>query len=171
MEYLSHASTPLGGMLLSSDGEAITGLWFEDQKYFGAALPADREERQVPVLEQAEVWLSRYFEGRAPEFTPPLSPRGTPFQKAVWEILLTIPFGRTMTYGEIAAILADRAGRERLSPQAVGGAVGRNPISLIIPCHRVLGAGGSLTGYAGGLDRKEKLLAMEGSLPARSGRK
>ncbi len=164
MEYLKFVSSPLGRILLSSDGEALTGLWFEGQKYYGAKLPALREERQVPVFEQAEAWLAEYFAGSAPDFTPPLSPRGTPFQKEVWELLLAVPFGRTVTYGDIAAVLARRRGLPRFSAQAVGSAVGHNPVSLIIPCHRVVGADGSLTGYAGGLEKKERLLAMEGSL-------
>ena len=169
MEYLSRASTPLGRILLSSDGKALTGLWFEGQKYFGSTLPAICTERQLPVFEQTAFWLALYFDGKAPDFTPPLSPRGTPFQQSVWDILLTIPFGQTITYGEIAANLARQRGLSHLSAQAVGGAVGHNPISLIIPCHRVVGANGSLVGYAGGLDKKEKLLVMEGAL-SRSGR-
>ena len=163
-EYLRYVSSPLGRILLSSDGEALTGLWFEGQKYFGAGLPAHREERQLPLFEEAERWLTDYFGGRAPDFTPPLAPRGTPFRRAVWEHLLTVPYGRTVTYGGIAAALAGQAGSARVSARAVGGAVGHNPISLIIPCHRVVGADGSLTGYAGGTDRKARLLALEGAL-------
>mgnify|MGYP002627169320 FL=1 len=164
MEYLWYTATPLGRILLSSNGESLTGLWFENQKYYGVSLPALREERHLPLFEQAETWLSLYFDGKDPGFIPPLSPRGTPFQKEVWDILLTIPFGRTMTYGEIATRLAALRGLPHLSAQAVGGAVGHNPISLMIPCHRVVGADGSLTGYAAGPDRKEALLALEGSL-------
>ena len=164
MEYLKFVSSPLGRILLSSNGDALTGLWFEGQKYYGANLPALCAERQVPVFEQAEAWLAVYFGGNAPDFTPPLSPRGTSFQKEVWELLLTVPFGRTVTYGNIAAVLARRRGLLHFSAQAVGSAVGHNPVSLIIPCHRVVGADGSLTGYAGGLEKKERLLAMEGGL-------
>jgi len=164
VEYISHVSTPLGTVLLSSDGEALTGLWFEGQKYFGLGLPENCAEKRVPVFEQTESWLAAYFGGKEPGFTPPLAPRGTPFRKAVWDILLTIPYGKTMTYGEIAKTLAARQGLAHLSAQAVGGAVGHNPISLIIPCHRVIGSDGSLTGYAGGLDMKAKLLAFEGGL-------
>ena len=164
MEYLKFVSSPLGRILLSSNGDALTGLWFEGQKYYGANLPALCAERQVPVFEQAEAWLAVYFGGNAPDFTPPLSPRGTSFQKEVWELLLTVPFGRTVTYGNIAAVLARRRGLLHFSAQAVGSAVGHNPVSLIIPCHRVVGADGSLTGYAGGLEKKECLLAMEGGL-------
>ena len=164
MEYLKFVSSPLGRILLSSNGDALTGLWFEGQKYYGANLPALCAERQVPVFEQAEAWLAVYFGGNAPDFTPPLFPRGTSFQKEVWELLLTVPFGRTVTYGNIAAVLARRRGLLHFSAQAVGSAVGHNPVSLIIPCHRVVGADGSLTGYAGGLEKKERLLAMEGGL-------
>ena len=163
MEYLHYTMTPLGRVLLSSDGNALTGLWFEDQKYFGATLSGNGEEKELPVFRQAEKWLAVYFSGKDPGFTPPLAPKGTPFRTAVWEILRTIPFGQTRTYSEIAAVLAEQRGIKSMSAQAVGGAVGHNPVSLIIPCHRVLGAGGSLTGYAGGLDRKAKLLALESS--------
>ena len=160
MTYLHHTQSPLGGITLSCDGEALTGLWFDGQKYFCAGLPADCEEKMLPVFAEAER-LETYFAGKAPDFTPPLAPRGTAFQRSVWEILLTIPYGRTASYGEIAARLAKKRGLPRLSAQAVGGAVGRNPISLIIPCHRVIAADGSLTGYAGGLEKKRFLLALE----------
>ncbi len=161
MEYISHYPSPLGGITLASNGEAITGLWFDGQKYFAAGLSREPAEVPLPVFEQAFKWLDVYFGGKAPDFTPPLSLNATPFRRAVWEILLSIPYGKTMTYGDIAAELAKRTGRARMSAQAVGGAVGHNPISLIIPCHRVVGANGSLTGYAGGVDKKLKLLALE----------
>ena len=170
MEYLHDTETPLGKVVMSSDGTVLTGLWFEGQKYFGATLSGKGEEKMLPVFEEAEAWLAAYFSGKDPGFTPPLAPKGTPFRTAVWEILLTIPFGQTMTYGEIAAALAEKQGLKHMSAQAVGGAVGHNPVSLIIPCHRVLGSDGSLTGYAGGIDRMEKLLALEGSRNA-GGRK
>ena len=168
MEYLHYSDTPLGGILLSSDGNALTGLWFEDQRYYGATLNAHCEERKLPVFDQAETWLAIYFSGKDPGFTPPLAPKGTSFRTAVWDILLTIPFGKTRTYGEIAAILAEQEGKKHMSAQAVGGAVGHNPISLIIPCHRVIGADGSLVGFGGGLDRKRELLILEKSTTARS---
>ncbi len=161
MDYIAHYHSPLGRITIASDGEALTGLWFDGQKYFGSTLSAEYEEKPLPVFDQAESWLEIYFSGRDPGFMPPLCLRGTPFRKAVWEILLTIPFGHTMTYGEIAARLADQMGMPQMSAQAVGGAVGHNPISLIIPCHRVVGSDGSLTGYAGGLDKKMWLLKME----------
>ena len=118
--------------------------------------------KNLPVFEETGRWLERYFSGKQLDFTPPLSLRATPFRRAVWETLLAIPFGRIMTYGEIAGIIARQSGLPRVSARAVGGAVGRNPISLIIPCHRVVGSGGRLTGYAGGVWRKAQLLALEG---------
>ena len=118
-------------------------------------------ERQTPILAEAARWLDIYFTGKEPGFTPPLHPIGSPFRQAVWEILLQIPYGQTTTYGEIARQLAEKQGREKMSSQAVGGAVGHNEISVIIPCHRVVGTGGSLTGYAGGIDKKVKLLELE----------
>ena len=163
MEYTAHYDSPLGGITLSSDGEALLGLWFDGQKLFAATLDPDHEEKDCPVFDQAKRWLDVYFCGRDPGFTPPLRMKSTAFRRAVWEILLAIPFGRTMTYGEIAAELARGNGLARMSAQAVGGAVGHNPISLIVPCHRVVGADGSLTGYAGGLERKRRLLALEGA--------
>ena len=161
MEYVAHYTSPLGGITLASDGEALTGLWFDGQKYFGAGLAEDREERELPVFDQAARWLDLYFGGQDPGFVPPLRMRATPFRRVVWEILLTIPYGHTMTYGQIAGQMA-RAQGKHVSAQAVGGAVGRNAVSLMIPCHRVVGADGSLTGYAGGLDKKIKLLTLEG---------
>ena len=161
MEYTHHYDSPLGGITLASDGEALTGLWFDGQKYFGEALGEEHEIRNLPVFELADKWLDIYFSGKTPDFTPPLSMKTTPFRKAVWEILLTIPYGKTMTYGEIADRIAKQKGFHHMSAQAVGGAVGHNAISLIIPCHRVVGTNGSLTGYAGGIDKKRKLLIME----------
>jgi len=164
--YLYHYDSPLGGITLASDGEALTGLWFDGQKYFGESLAEERETKELPVFAQAVKWLDIYFSGKNPDFIPPLSMETTPFRRTVWEILLTIPFGKTMTYGEIAGRIAGRIalqkGLERMSAQAVGQAVGHNAIALIIPCHRVVGADGSLTGYAGGTDKKAWLLAREG---------
>ena len=161
MDYTHHYVSPLGGITLASDGEAITGLWFDGQKYFAESLDAENREKKLPVFEEAERWLAVYFSGRAPDFTPKLNMRGSEFRKAVWEILLTIPYGKTMTYGQIAKQVSEKSGLPRMSAQAVGGAVGHNPISLIIPCHRVVGSSGSLTGYAGGIDKKLRLLQME----------
>jgi len=162
-DYISHYDSPLGGITISSNGAALTGLWFDGQKHFGSTLARVREERTLPVFDATKRWLEVYFRGMDPGSTPPLYMKTTPFRMAVWEILLTIPFGRTMTYGEIARILAERKGLRRMSAQAVGGAVSHNSIALIIPCHRVVGANGNLTGYAGGIERKLRLLKMEGA--------
>jgi len=161
-EYTCHYDSPLGGITMAADGAALAGLWFDGQKHFAGTLAQIHEERPLPVFDAARRWLDVYFSGKDPGFIPPLNMKTTPFRRAVWEILLTIPFGGTMTYGEIARILAAKRGLCRMSAQAVGGAVGHNAISLIIPCHRVIGANGNLTGYGGGLDRKMRLLAMEG---------
>ncbi len=155
MDYTFHVDSPLGGITLASDGEALTGLWFDGQKSFADTLDAEYAEKALPVFGETAKWLDLYFAGVEPDFTPKLSPRGTSFRRRVWDVLLTIPYGHTMTYGEIAQRLGCR------SAQAIGGAVGHNPISLIIPCHRVVGADGSLTGYAGGVDKKCRLLEME----------
>jgi len=161
MEYIYHYNSPLGGITLASDGNSLIGLWFDGQKYFADALDKEYERKNLPIFEQTVQWLDVYFSGKAPDFTPPLSMKTTPFRKIVWEIMLTIPFGQTMTYGEIAKRVAERKGLSGMSAQAVGGAVGHNSISLIIPCHRVVGTNGSLTGYAGGLGRKVELLKLE----------
>lgn len=161
MTYIYHYHSPLGGITAASHGTELTGLWFDGQTYFGSTLPKEYEEKSLPVFEETKRWLDVYFSGNVPGFTPPLSMETTPFRKAVWEILLAIPFGKTMTYGEIAGRIAGQNGLAAMSAQAVGGAVGHNAISLIIPCHRVVGANGSLTGYAGGIDRKAKLLMLE----------
>ena len=161
MNYIHHYESPLGGITVASDGEAIIGLWFDGQKYFADALDSDYEEKELSVFKQTDRWLDIYFSGKEPDFTPPLYMKTSKFRKAVWEIMLTIPYGKTMTYGEIAKKIENERGIARMSAQAVGGAVGHNSISLIIPCHRVVGTGGSLTGYAGGIEKKIKLLTME----------
>ncbi len=146
---------------MSSDGRSITGLWFDGQKYFGDTLSKECEDKLLPIFEETVRWLDIYFSGKAPDFTPPIKMETTPFRKAVWEILLEIPFGQTMTYGEIAGKIAKQKGLPKMSAQAVGGAVGHNAISLIIPCHRVVGTNGSLTGYSGGIEKKAQLLTLE----------
>lgn len=161
MIYTYHYSSPLGGITLASNGTELTGLWFDGQKYFGDTLPEKYEGKSLPVFEQSADWLDIYFSGKAPDFTPPLYMQTTPFRKEVWKIMLTIPFGKTMTYGEIAKQIAKKKGLSNMSAQAVGGAVGHNSISLIIPCHRVVGTNGSLTGYAGGIEKKVQLLTLE----------
>ena len=161
MAYVQHYDSPLGGILLAADESGITGLWFDGQKYFARDLPAEHVEQNTPALAEAKRWLDIYFTGGEPDFTPPLHPIGSGFRQAVWNILLQIPYGQTTTYGEIARQLAAKQRLARMSAQAVGGAVGHNEISIIIPRHRVVGTNGSLTGYAGGIDRKEKLLELE----------
>ena len=168
MDYLYHYDSPLGGITLAGDGKALTGLWFDGQKYFGSTLLAEPEEKKLPVFSDTCRWLDLYFGGKEPDFTPAVSLRGTPFRTAVWQILQKIPYGKTMTYGQIAEKLARETGKP-VSARAVGGAVGHNPVSLIIPCHRVIGADGSLTGYAGGTERKAALLRMEGYSGGRNG--
>ncbi|HIR92579.1 MAG TPA: methylated-DNA--[protein]-cysteine S-methyltransferase [Candidatus Egerieimonas intestinavium] len=163
MQYTSHYQSPLGAILLAADERGLTGLWFEGQKYFALYLDKEHEEREVPVFAQAKKWLDVYFSGREPEIQVPLHFTGTDFQNQVWQILCSIPYGQTMTYGEIARELAARRGTKSMSAQAVGGAVGHNEISIIVPCHRVVGASGSLTGYAGGIDKKIALLKLEGA--------
>ncbi|MCM1439468.1 MAG: methylated-DNA--[protein]-cysteine S-methyltransferase [Roseburia sp.] len=161
MHYVSKYNSPIGGVTLASNGTEITGLWFDGQKYYACNLPENCVEKDLPVFERTKEWLDVYFSGNAPDFTPPLSMEGTPFKKRVWEILREIPYGKTTTYGEIARRIESETGK-RVSAQAVGGAVGHNPVSVIVPCHRVVGANGSLTGYAGGIDKKIYLLKSEG---------
>lgn len=161
MTYIQHYASPLGGILLAANDIGLTGLWFDGQKYYADNLPAEHIERETPILADAKRWLDVYFTGNEPDFKPPLHIVGSAFRQAVWELLLQIPYGQTVTYGELARQLAEKQGAEHMSAQAVGGAVGHNPISLIIPCHRVVGAGGSLTGYAGGIDNKIMLLELE----------
>ena len=161
MTYIQHYDSPLGGILLAADDIGLTGLWFDGEKYFADHLPADHTQRETPILAEAKRWLDIYFSGSKPDFLPPLHPIGSAFRQAVWDILLQIPYGLTTTYGEIARQLAAQAGLPRMSAQAVGGAVGPNEISILIPCHRVVGTSGSLTGYAGGIDKKVKLLELE----------
>ena len=159
MQYTGRYNSPLGGIFLAADETGLTGLWFEGQKYFASTLADEHEEKETQILTQTKKWLDIYFSGRAPDFTPPLSLIGTDFQKAVWRKLLAIPYGQTTTYGTIAAAISKS---RPAFARAVGGAVGHNPISIIVPCHRVLGAGGKLTGYAGGVDKKLWLLRSEG---------
>ena len=159
--FTRHYDSPMGRILLAADEIGLRGLWFDGQKYFARDLPEKRIEQETHALAEARRWLDVYFTGKEPDFLPPLHPAGSTFQQAVWVLLLQIPYGQTVTYGELARQLAEKQGRPRMSAQAVGGAVGHNKISIIIPCHRVVGTGGSLTGYAGGIDRKVKLLALE----------
>lgn len=163
MHYTTTYQSPLGEILLAADESGLTGLWFDGEKYYAWNLDAKHEEKELPVFSEAKRWLDIYFSGREPDFMPPMHMLGTNFQKEVWEILRTIPYGETTTYGEIAAKIAKQRGLARMSAQAVGNAVGRNELSILIPCHRVVGATGSLTGYAGGIDKKTVLLKLEGA--------
>ncbi len=162
MQYISHYNSPLGDILLAADDAGLTGLWFEGQRYFALHLGREHEERELPVFSLAARWLDVYFSGNNPDFAVPLHLTGSDFHREVCEIMLSIPYGKTMTYGEIAGIIASRRGIGRMAPRAVGGAVGHNEISIIVPCHRVIGANGNLTGYGGGIERKIRLLELEG---------
>ena len=165
MQHTAVVDSPLGEMLLAGDESGLTGLWFAGQKYFGAGLQpgaAQAEAAEIPALAAARRWLDVYFSGREPDFLPPLHLVGTPFRVCVWRQLLKIPYGETITYGALAARVARAQGLPRMSAQAVGGAVGHNPISVIVPCHRVIGAGGNLTGFGGGISRKLQMLEHEG---------
>ena len=167
MQYISHYASPLGDMLLAADEAGLRGAWFAGQKYFARGLDAEHEEAETPALRAAKRWLDVYFSGREPDAPVPLHLVGTAFQREVWALLCAIPYGQTTTYGSLARLLADRRGAPHLSAQAVGGAVGRNPVSVIVPCHRVVGADGRLTGYAGGTEKKLRLLELEGAAPSR----
>lgn len=160
-QYISTYSSPIGELTLASNGPCLTGAWFDGQKYFGSTLTNEYEQKSLPVFEQTKAWLNCYFSGKVPDFTPDLHLTGTPFRLEVWEILKGIPYGKTVTYKEIAETIALSKGLRSISAQAVGNAVGHNPIGILIPCHRVIGCNGSLTGYAGGIDKKISLLTLE----------
>ncbi|MCB6972230.1 MULTISPECIES: methylated-DNA--[protein]-cysteine S-methyltransferase [Butyricimonas] len=167
MQYTCKYLSPAGGITIASDGDSLTGLWFDGQKYFADTLSAEHEEKSLPVFVRTKEWLDCYFGGKEPGFTPDLHLDSTPFRLAVWEILREIPYGKVITYKDIAEEIARQKGVRNMSAQAVGGAVGHNPISIIIPCHRVVGCNGSLTGYAGGIAKKVHLLTLEGVDPGR----
>lgn len=164
MIYINRFISPLGKLLAVSNGTHLVGLWGEYPQYPPEDLPEDHVvDDTQPVLFATKRWLDAYFAGKKPGIDLlPLAPQGTNFQKAVWEILCTIPYGQCTTYGTIAKQMADQLGKPKMSSQAVGGAVGHNPISIIIPCHRVIGSHGNLTGYGGGIDKKIMLLQLEG---------
>ena len=155
--YTYHYDSKLGGITLASDGEGISGLWFDDQKFFADSISGMHTEmKRLDVFDEAEEWLNIYFSGHVPNFTPKLKLTGSEFRLSVWNALLTIPYGHTMTYSEIAEKL------KKGSARSVGGAVAHNPVSIIVPCHRVISSNGNLTGYAGGIERKKELLRLEG---------
>ena len=164
MFYKTDYNAPIGRMMIVSDDTRIVGVWLEGQKYFGGVIGEDLlRQDELPVLQEAKSWLDRYFAGDKPQISElPLAPRGNAFRQAVWRILCAIPYGEVVTYGDIAKEIARQQGVKTMSAQAIGGAVGHNPISVIIPCHRVVGVNGNLTGYAGGLEVKIKLLTHEG---------
>ena len=161
MVYICKYESPLGSLTAASNGMALTGLWFDGQKYFGATLSEEREERELPVFAKTRDWLDLYFQKKIPDFMPPAVLQGSEFRMAVWDILKQIPYGQTLTYGDIAKMVAKQRNQQYMAAQAVGGALRNNPIAILVPCHRVLGSGGKLTGYAGGLDKKKALLALE----------
>lgn len=164
MHYSTTYSSPLGIITLACDGSSLVGLWIEGQKYHGITLEDVKDSNCMRILDEAKKWLDRYFEGEKPSISElSLAPAGSEFRQEVWNILCEIPYGQVITYGEIAKKMAEKMNKKRMSSQAVGGAVGHNPISIIIPCHRVVGSNGSLTGYAGGIHIKVKLLELEGT--------
>ncbi|MDO5401457.1 MAG: methylated-DNA--[protein]-cysteine S-methyltransferase [Eubacteriales bacterium] len=162
MQYTSTYQSPVGEILLAADEIGLTGLWFEGEKFYALSLDPVHTRKEVPVFSEAKRWLDIYFSGREPDFMPPLHMIGSPFQMEVWALLQKIPYGQTTTYGELAGQIAGQRGLRRMSAQAVGGAVGHNELSILVPCHRVVGASGSLTGYAGGVNKKHFLLTLEG---------
>jgi len=162
MQYMTKYSSPLDEILLTCDDVGLTGLWFKGEKLDALLVDERYTEMETPLLHTIKRWLDIYFTGREPDFMPPLHTTGSDFQFTVWELLRQIPYGEITTYGELAKRVAKKRGLPRMSAQAVGGAVGRNPISIIVPCHRVIGKNGNLTGYAGGIERKKKLLMLEG---------
>jgi len=168
MTYISKYQSPIGTITLSSDGKGLTGLWFDGQKYYGSTISDETKyDSDLDIFGETKRWLDIYFSGSEPDFCPRLSLKGSDFRESVWRILRTIPCGATMTYGEIAKKIAKEKGIKSMSAQAVGGAVGQNPISIIVPCHRVIGSDGSMTGYAGGIERKKWLLEHENNLARR----
>jgi methylated-DNA-[protein]-cysteine S-methyltransferase len=164
MYYNTIYKSPIGELTLGSDGSNLVGIWIEGQKYHGSNIASKMEEKNdIPIFVKTKEWLDRYFRGEKPDISEiPLAPVGTEFRQKVWKILCEIPYGELTSYGDIAKKIASEMNKETMSSQAVGGAVGHNPISIIIPCHRVVGSNGSLTGYGGGISKKIKLLELEG---------
>lgn len=162
MHYIYEYKSPIGDITMASDGTSLIGLWFNGQKYFASTLSSKYEYKLLPIFKETILWLDTYFNGKEPDFIPKIKLDDTAFRIEIWKILQQIPYASTLTYGDIAKIIATKRGIENMSAQAVGGAVGHNPISIIIPCHRVIGTNKSLTGYAGGIDKKIKLLRLEG---------
>ncbi|MCG7339025.1 methylated-DNA--[protein]-cysteine S-methyltransferase [Staphylococcus sp. ACRSN] len=161
MHYKIHYDAPIGRITLTSDGINLTGLWLPKHKDYENHYSEKLVSSDLPVFDKVKQWLDEYFLGNNPEINFPLAPEGTAFRKQVWDLLLEIPHGKTVTYGEIAQAVGLKRGKTTMSSQAVGGAVGSNPISIIIPCHRVVGKDGNLTGYGGGIDTKIALFKLE----------
>ena len=161
-QYIETFPSPIGDLTIASDGEHLTGLWLAEQKYFMANVDKTEERSDLPVFHEAREWLDTYFKGEDPGAIPAVKPQGTAFRERIWEFLTEIPYGELTTYGELARKIAAEKGVEKMSARAVGGAVGHNPISIIVPCHRVIGSNGSLTGFGGGIARKIQLLELEG---------
>lgn len=155
MIYTTTYASPVGDIVLGSDGDALVGLWIAGQKHFLGKYKETEKNDSLAIFQETKLWLRAYFKGKHPPITMPLQPAGTEFQKRVWKELTQIPYGKTVTYGDIAKKLGTKGS------QAVGGAVGRNPISIIIPCHRVIGKDNTLTGYDGGIEKKRMLLKLE----------
>lgn len=162
MHYIYEYKSPIGNITMASDGASLIGLWFNEQKYFASTLSSKHEYKLLPIFEKTILWLDTYFNGKEPDFIPQIKLDSSTFRIEIWQMLQQIPYGTTLTYGDIAKKVAAKRGLTAMSAQAVGGAVGHNPISIIIPCHRLLGSNGSLTGYAGGIDKKIALLKLEG---------
>lgn len=161
MEYNFEYKSPIGSIIITSDETEITGLRFKGESE--AEVLSDKKYKETSAIKEGKKWLDLYFSGKNPGYIPAINPTGTEFQKLVWKLLLEIPYGKTTTYGEIAGKIAEIKNVSRMSAQAVGGAVGKNPIAIIIPCHRVVGKNGKLTGYRYGMDKKISLLALEGA--------
>ena len=162
--YQGNSQTPIGKITMASDGTNLIGLWMDGQKYFCSTVKEEMAvQEDLPVFQKTRDWLERYFAGKKPAISElPLAPAGSDFRQEIWKMLCEIPYGEVTTYGALAKKMAEKLGRSRMSAQAVGGAVSHNPISIIIPCHRIVGTNGSLTGYAGGIDKKIRLLELEG---------
>lgn len=161
MQYVSHYQSPLGDILLAADDIGLIGLWFEGQRHFGVYLDKAHEEKELSLFQTVKHWLNIYFSGNEPDLSIPLHFMGTKFQNQIWQMLCSIPYGQLTTYGEMACKYATASGLPHMSAHTVGNAVGRNPLAIIVPCHRVVGARGKLTGYAAGIDRKMSLLHLE----------
>lgn len=163
MRYISFYESPLGRIMLGSEGDFLSALYFEGEKSKHFILRSDASKRKnLPLFDEAKKWLDIYFSGKEPDFLPPIRPEGSGFRKTVTAFMLAVPFGRVTSYGDIAKAVAAKTGKERMSARAVGAAAGRNPIAIMVPCHRVIGSDGSLTGFAGGVERKAFLLENEG---------